>query len=189
MYTVYDRIFGDFPAKNTVCTPYIYGSGQPSKYASRVCDGSGSIVWIVCTNCVLDPLTGWYSCRILDSFPGRALLLLLRLRLVPRLSVDTPAASLSCHLNVMLFECPMSCCINVNAMLFECQCYLNVMLFECHVVQMSNVMLFERATVMLFACPTDENKQGSWLARCLAHLRAQELVGTVHAHQTYVTYW
>ena len=22
--TVYDRKFGDFPAKNTVCTPYIY---------------------------------------------------------------------------------------------------------------------------------------------------------------------
>ena len=29
MHTVYDRKFGDFPAKNTVCTPYIYGSGQP----------------------------------------------------------------------------------------------------------------------------------------------------------------
>jgi len=29
IYTVYDRIFGDFPAKNTVYTPYIYGSGQP----------------------------------------------------------------------------------------------------------------------------------------------------------------
>ena len=28
-YTVYDRIFGEFPAKNTVYTPYIYGSGQP----------------------------------------------------------------------------------------------------------------------------------------------------------------
>jgi len=28
--TVYiHRIFGDFQAKNTVCTPYIYGSGQP----------------------------------------------------------------------------------------------------------------------------------------------------------------
>jgi len=26
---VYDRIFGDFPAKKTVYTPYIYGSGQP----------------------------------------------------------------------------------------------------------------------------------------------------------------
>jgi hypothetical protein len=23
------RIFGDFPAKNTVYTPYMYGSGQP----------------------------------------------------------------------------------------------------------------------------------------------------------------
>jgi len=22
------RIFGGFPAKNTVCTPYVYGSGQ-----------------------------------------------------------------------------------------------------------------------------------------------------------------
>jgi len=32
MYTVYDRIFGDFPAKNTVYTPYIYGSGQPYLY-------------------------------------------------------------------------------------------------------------------------------------------------------------
>jgi len=29
IYTVYDRIFGDVPAKNTVYTPYIYGSGQP----------------------------------------------------------------------------------------------------------------------------------------------------------------
>ena len=28
-YTVFDRISGDFPAKNTVCTPYVYGSGQP----------------------------------------------------------------------------------------------------------------------------------------------------------------
>jgi hypothetical protein len=27
--TVYNRIFGDFPAKNTAHTPYIYGSGQP----------------------------------------------------------------------------------------------------------------------------------------------------------------
>jgi len=26
---VYDRIFGDFSAKVTVHTPYIYGSGQP----------------------------------------------------------------------------------------------------------------------------------------------------------------
>jgi len=31
--TVYiHRIFGDFPAKNTVYTPYIYGSGQPYIY-------------------------------------------------------------------------------------------------------------------------------------------------------------
>jgi hypothetical protein len=28
IYTVYDRIFGDFPAKNTVYVPYMYGSGQ-----------------------------------------------------------------------------------------------------------------------------------------------------------------
>jgi hypothetical protein len=26
---VYDRVFGDFPAKNTVYTPYKYGSGHP----------------------------------------------------------------------------------------------------------------------------------------------------------------
>jgi hypothetical protein len=26
-YTVYDCIFGEFPAKNAVCTPHIYGSG------------------------------------------------------------------------------------------------------------------------------------------------------------------
>jgi len=30
--TIYDCIFGDFPAKNTVYTPYIYGSGQPYLY-------------------------------------------------------------------------------------------------------------------------------------------------------------
>jgi hypothetical protein len=29
IYTLYDRIFGVFPAKNTVYTPYMYGSGQP----------------------------------------------------------------------------------------------------------------------------------------------------------------
>ena len=29
IYTVYDRIFGDFPANNTVCKPYMYGFGQP----------------------------------------------------------------------------------------------------------------------------------------------------------------
>jgi len=29
IYTVYDRIYGEFPAKNTVYTPCIYGSGQP----------------------------------------------------------------------------------------------------------------------------------------------------------------
>jgi hypothetical protein len=29
IYTVYDRIFGDFPAKNTVCAAYTYGTGQP----------------------------------------------------------------------------------------------------------------------------------------------------------------
>jgi len=33
IHTVYDRIFGDFPAKNTVCKPYIFGSGQPYTYA------------------------------------------------------------------------------------------------------------------------------------------------------------
>ena len=27
IYTVYDRIFGDFPAKDTVYAPYIHGSG------------------------------------------------------------------------------------------------------------------------------------------------------------------
>jgi len=27
-HTVYDHIFGDFPAKNAVYIPYIYGSGQ-----------------------------------------------------------------------------------------------------------------------------------------------------------------
>ena len=29
---MHDRIFGDFPAKNTVYTPYIYGPGQPYIY-------------------------------------------------------------------------------------------------------------------------------------------------------------
>ena len=32
IYTVYDCIFGGFPAKNTVYTPYIYGFGQPYIY-------------------------------------------------------------------------------------------------------------------------------------------------------------
>jgi hypothetical protein len=29
MYTVYDRMFGDFLAKNTVHALYVTGSGQP----------------------------------------------------------------------------------------------------------------------------------------------------------------
>jgi hypothetical protein len=29
IYTVYDRIFGDFPAKNTIYTTSINDSGQP----------------------------------------------------------------------------------------------------------------------------------------------------------------
>jgi hypothetical protein len=53
IYTVYDRIFGEFPAQNTVYTPYIYGSGQPYTYththrAVRVLqdhDGSAQQQW------------------------------------------------------------------------------------------------------------------------------------------------
>jgi len=37
MYAVYDRTFGDFLAKNTVCTPYIYGSGKPYLYCQLTC--------------------------------------------------------------------------------------------------------------------------------------------------------
>jgi len=29
IYTVYDRIFFEFPAKNTVYSLYVHGSGQP----------------------------------------------------------------------------------------------------------------------------------------------------------------
>jgi len=29
IYTVYDRIFGDFPAKKRVYTVYVYSPGQP----------------------------------------------------------------------------------------------------------------------------------------------------------------
>ena len=36
MLTVYDRIFGDFPVKITVYTPFIYGSGQPCIYTVYV---------------------------------------------------------------------------------------------------------------------------------------------------------
>jgi hypothetical protein len=38
IYTVYDRMFGDFPAQNTV---YIYGFGQPYIY----------VCYIVCHIC------------------------------------------------------------------------------------------------------------------------------------------
>jgi hypothetical protein len=38
VYTVYDRKFGDFPAKNTVYTPYIYNSDQPYTYMNVQCD-------------------------------------------------------------------------------------------------------------------------------------------------------
>jgi hypothetical protein len=36
IYTVYDRVFGDFPARNTIYTPYMYGSGQPYKYVDII---------------------------------------------------------------------------------------------------------------------------------------------------------
>ena len=36
IYTVYDRIYGEFPAKSTVYTPYIYGSGQPYLWAIQM---------------------------------------------------------------------------------------------------------------------------------------------------------
>ena len=32
IYAVYDRMFGDFPAKKSVYTPYMYGSGRPQSY-------------------------------------------------------------------------------------------------------------------------------------------------------------
>jgi hypothetical protein len=36
MYTVYDRIYGNFLAKNIVYAPYIYGSGQPYTGESKM---------------------------------------------------------------------------------------------------------------------------------------------------------
>jgi hypothetical protein len=39
IYTVYDCKFGDFPAKITVYTPYINGSGQP--YVFMKCGAKG----------------------------------------------------------------------------------------------------------------------------------------------------
>ena len=48
--TVYDRIFGDFPAKNTVYTPYLYGSGKP--YIRYFWQGNYHTyghIWCVCT--------------------------------------------------------------------------------------------------------------------------------------------
>jgi hypothetical protein len=32
IFSVYDRICGDFPAQNSVYTPYMYGSGEPYLY-------------------------------------------------------------------------------------------------------------------------------------------------------------
>ena len=40
IYTVYDRIFGDFPAKSIVYTPYVHGSGQP--YTWGTCSRSNA---------------------------------------------------------------------------------------------------------------------------------------------------
>ena len=36
IYTYVHRIFGDFQAKNTVCTPYTYDSGQPYTNAQQL---------------------------------------------------------------------------------------------------------------------------------------------------------
>ena len=44
IYPVYDRIFGDFPAKNTVCTPYIHGSGQPYKCCRKLPDNTSGLI-------------------------------------------------------------------------------------------------------------------------------------------------
>jgi len=40
IYTLYNRIFGDFPTKNVVYTPYTYCSGQPYTIASSSCSGA-----------------------------------------------------------------------------------------------------------------------------------------------------
>ena len=36
IYVYLHRIFGEFQTKNTVCTPYIYGSGQPYRWRMRL---------------------------------------------------------------------------------------------------------------------------------------------------------
>ena len=46
--TVYDRIFGDFPAKNTVYKPYMYGSGQPYVWNNNRADHAAGIHLLVC---------------------------------------------------------------------------------------------------------------------------------------------
>ena len=38
---MYDRLFGGFPAKNTVCTPCIYGPGQPYSATGRYSSATG----------------------------------------------------------------------------------------------------------------------------------------------------
>jgi hypothetical protein len=50
MVSVYDRIFGDFPAKDAVYTPYIYGPGQPYKYNSLWTSMSRHLTVISCAH-------------------------------------------------------------------------------------------------------------------------------------------
>ena len=61
IYAVYDRILGGFPAKNTVYTPYMYGSGQlyvlcmalpfKTSFARTICSGMAAKSWSVRATC------------------------------------------------------------------------------------------------------------------------------------------
>ena len=83
IYTVYDRIFGDFLAKNTVHTPciyihihiyiyiYIYGSGQPYVHITVYLVSSLPKVPYVHVSTWFWPALRTYN-RILGEFPAKS---------------------------------------------------------------------------------------------------------------------
>ena len=73
IYTPYITVyFGDFPTKNTVFAPYIYGSGQPYVYGlGKLRQGDRNTFPVTCCVCGALPCCQtdiWKCIRLLDQY-------------------------------------------------------------------------------------------------------------------------
>ena len=117
IYTVYDRIFDDFPAKNTVYTPYIYRSGQPYTFLACL------LVFIPDLLCNLCPQA--LNMQSLYVYPHT---------FIPMACVfESRSASFVVYSVLKVSSCLWSCVCNVQTQqVCECQkkaeCYRHMML-------------------------------------------------------------